>query len=237
MARRAAILKALDEIEDGMVIGFGTGRTMKQFMKELKKLIDEKNLKLRFIPSSLQSKILLLENGLEIVSLDHYPEPDLVLDSFDQADRDGNVVKGGGGAMLREKVLAQAARKVVYLGDHLKLRPRLRIEIPLEVLEYAYPHVERILRSWGMKARIREAERKAGPVISDNGNLIVDVDTGEEIIDPVELDSRLRSIAGVLETGIFPRLADKVLIGYPDGRVEEILAERRRSVEKRFGGF
>jgi len=162
-AREAAIKEALQLIEDGMVIGFGTGTTVAQLAEELAKLMEKRNLNLSFIPSSLQSKELILQNQMRLTTLDEYPRPDLTIDSFDQVDGDGNVIKGGGAALLREKVLAQAARKVVYIGDYLKLVETLSRSVPIEVLEYAYPHVERTLREWGAKLQLRKARRKAGP--------------------------------------------------------------------------
>ena len=225
-AREAAIKEALQLIEDGMVIGFGTGTTVAQLAEELAKLMKKRNLNLSFIPSSLQSKELILQNQMRLTTLDEYPRPDLTIDSFDQVDGDGNVIKGGGAALLREKVLAQAARKVVYIGDYLKLVETLSRSVPIEVLEYAYPHVERTLREWGAKLQLRKARRKAGPVISDNGNPIADADLGP-IQNPEETELKLKRIAGVIETGIFPRPADVILIGNPDGTVMEI-KERRK---------
>lgn len=123
--------------------------------------------------------------------------------------------------------MAQAAERVVYIGDFMKLKPRLDMPIPVEVLEYAFPHVKSVLNGWGMEIRLRLGKGKMGPIISDNGNLIADVEAGE-LENPEELDERLRSIAGILETGIFPRLADLILIGYPHGEVKRIVVERRK---------
>jgi len=226
-ARDAAIAEALKELRDGMVIGLGSGTTIARLMENLKNYVKRNELKLSFIPSSLQAKQLIIEGGFKLTSLDERPRPDLVLDSFDQVDESGNAIKGGGGALLREKVLAQAAERVVYIGDFMKLKPRLDMPIPVEVLEYAFPHVKRVLNGWGMEIRPRFGKGKMGPIISDNGNLIADVEAGE-LENPEELDERLRSIAGILETGIFSGLADLILIGYPHGEVKSIVVERRK---------
>ena len=225
-ARDAAIAEALKELRDGMVIGLGSGTTTARLMERLKNYVKRNELKLSFIPSSLQAKQLIIEGGFELTSLDEHPRPDLVLDSFDQVDESGNAIKGGGGALLREKVLAQAAERVVYIGDFMKLKPRLDMPIPVEVLEYAFPHVKNVLNGWGMEIRPRFGKGKMGPIISDNGNLIADVEAKLE--NPEKLDEKLRSIAGILETGIFPRLADLILIGYPHGEVKRIVVERRK---------
>lgn len=226
-AREVSILRALEYIEDGMVIAFGTGTTMAQAVSYIKKKVQERGMKLIFIPTSLQSRQLLLENGLQVSSLYEYPEPDLMIDSFDQSDKDGNVIKGGGGAMLMEKVVAQASKKVILVGDYLKLVERLSIPVPLEILKEAYPHVNRILTQIGFTLKLRGSTGKIGPVISENGNLLGDVDVGE-IEDPERLDIFLRSIAGVLETGLFPKLADKIIIGERDNSIKEINISRKR---------
>jgi len=226
-AREAAIIEALREVRDGMVIGYGSGTTVEQMTPLLKKLAEERGYNLEFIPSSLQSKELLISHGLKLTSLDENPNPDLVIDSFDQVTESGDAVKGGGGALLREKVLAQSAKRVIYIGDHLKLVEKLSMPIPVEVLEYAYPHVKRILESWGMKLVPRKSKGKLGPVITDNGNILADVDAGT-IDSPEELDSKLKSISGVIETGIFPKLANLIIIGYPDGTVRRIEVARRK---------
>jgi ribose 5-phosphate isomerase A len=226
-AREKAILKALDYIEDGMIVGYGTGSTMAQCIGYVKKLIQDKKMKLLFIPTSFQSRQLLLENNLPVTSLYEYPEPDLMIDSFDQTDREGNVIKGGGGAMLMEKIVTQASRKVIFIGDYVKLVEKLSRPVPIEILEKAYPHVKKILTKAGFKLTLRESAGKMGPLVSDNGNLLGDVDAGV-IEDPEKLDKLLRSIAGVIETGLFPKLADKIIIGEMNGSIEEINVDRKK---------
>ncbi|MEM0451500.1 MAG: ribose 5-phosphate isomerase A [Nitrososphaerota archaeon] len=220
-AREIAIKKALDFIRDDMVIGYGTGTTMAQAIRYIKEKIDREDLEILFVPTSFQSRQLLLENNLKIVSLYEYPELDLTIDSFDQCDLSGNVIKGGGGAMLIEKVVAQASRKVVFVGDYTKLVEILNRPVPIEILIEAYPHVYRKISQMKFKLELRQSTGKIGPVISENGNLIGDVEIGL-IHNPEEIDRKLRSIAGVIETGIFPKLADKIIIGKPDGSLKEI---------------
>lgn len=226
-ARKAAIKEVLKEVKDGMVIGYGSGTTVAQLTSQLKNLVEERGLKVCFIPSSLQSADLLVSHGLKTASLSEFPEPDLVIDSFDQADLNGNVIKGGGGALLREKVLIQAAKRVVLIGDHLKLKEKMDFPIPIEVLQYAYPHVRNVLWSWGLRVKPRTCEGKMGPLITDNGNLLADVHAGR-IEKPEELHRRLRMVAGILETGIFLKPANLIVIGYPDGNVKRLEVDRKR---------
>ena len=225
-AREAAIREALKEVKDGIIIGYGSGTTVAQLTPVLKKVIEESGFEIEFIPSSLQSKDLLVSHGLKLTTLEEHPEPDLVLDSFDQADHEGNVIKGGGGALLREKVLAQAARRVVLIGDYQKLKDRMDFPIPIEVLQYAYPHVKKVLESLNLKVEPRIGKGKMGPIITDNGNILADVHAGR-IEDPESLDERLRRVAGILETGIFPKLANLIIVGYPDGAVKRIEVNRK----------
>lgn len=226
-AREAAILAALEYVEDGMVVGFGTGSTMAQAVHHLRRRVEEDGLRLLFVPTSFQSRQLLLDNKLSVTSLYEYPEPDLAIDSFDQSDRSGNVIKGGGGAMMMEKVVAQASRRVIFVGDYMKLVERLSMPVPVEILEKAYPHVYSALARMNFRLRLRESGGKVGPVVSENGNLIGDVDAGP-VPDPEQLDRLLKSIAGVLETGLFPRFADRIIIGRPDGGVEVFRVDRKR---------
>lgn len=226
-AREAAIREALKEIKDGMIIGYGSGTTVAQMTAILRDLVREQELDILFIPSSLQSADLIISHGLRITSLAEYPEPDLMLDSFDQVDVDGNAIKGGGGALLREKVLMQASKRVVLVGDHLKLKEKMDFPVPIEVLQYAYPHVKRVIGSWGIRMEARVSGGKMGPVITDNGNILADVYAGM-IEDPEKLNEKLRDIAGVLETGICSKAADLILIGYSDGEIKRINVNRRK---------
>ncbi|MCC6019600.1 MAG: ribose 5-phosphate isomerase A, partial [Candidatus Verstraetearchaeota archaeon] len=226
-AREVAIREALKEIRDGMVIGYGSGTTVAQMTGILRGLICERGLNVVFIPSSLQSADLILSHGLKLASLAEYPEPDLMLDSFDQVDAEGNVIKGGGGALLREKVLMQASKRVVLVGDNLKLKEKMDFPVPIEILQYAYPHVKRVLSSWGLKMEARVSGGKMGPVITDNGNILADVHAGV-IDDPEALNERLRSVAGILETGICPKAADMIIIGYPNDEIKCMNINRKK---------
>jgi ribose 5-phosphate isomerase A len=150
-----------------------------------------------------------------------------MLDSFDQVDAEGNVIKGGGGALLREKVLMQASKRVVLVGDNLKLKEKMDFPVPIEILQYAYPHVKRVLSSWGLRMEARVSGGKMGPVITDNGNILADVHAGV-IDDPEALNERLRSVAGILETGICPKAADMIIIGYPNDEIKRMNINRKK---------
>ena len=216
-ARKAVVEEALKEVRNGSIIGIGSGTTIKLLLEELA----VKNIKVKVIPSSYQSYLLALKHGIEVTSLDEKPRPELYLDSFDQVDEMGNMIKGGGAALLREKIVCYASERRVFIGDFKKTREKLNMPIPLEVLPFSLGYVLSELSKIGGKAIVREGGGKVGPVISDNGNIIVDVDFGE-ITNPRELEEKLDRIPGVLESGLFTSCADRILIGYADGKIKEI---------------
>ncbi len=221
-ARRAAIMRALEEIKDGMVLGLGSGTTVAQLIEELGKIVRGKGLRISVIPSSYQSYHKAIEQGLKITWLDENPNPDLVIDSFDQVDSSGNAIKGGGAALMREKILCAASRRVILVGDEKKLVANLNMPVPVEVLPFAKEFVMQYLRKIGGNPKLREGTGKVGPIITDNGNMLIDVNFGV-INDPEGLDTRLHRIPGLLETGIFVGMAHRIIIGKSDGNVREIL--------------
>ena len=225
-ARQHAIKSVLNMIKDGMVIGLGSGSTVAQFVEELKNFLRNENMSVRVIPSSYQAYLLAVEHGLEITTLEKNPRPELTIDSLDQVSRLGYVVKGGGGALTREKILCHAAEQTILICDYAKVVDKINIPIPVEVIPFALGYVVREIQSLGGRPRVREGDGKAGPVISDNGNIIIDVDFGE-INNPVELEARLDKIPGVVENGIFTGCVDEIIVGYVDGRVDRIVPNKQ----------
>jgi len=221
-ARLVAVREAMREVREGTVLGLGSGSTISLLIEELA----SRQLSLLVIPSSNQTMLQSVRHGLKLTSLDQHPEPNLTMDSFDQMNKDGDAIKGGGGALLREKILCHASRKVVFVGDEKKMSHRLDRPVPLEVLPFARSYVSARLVELGGKPRVRVAEREAGPVFTDNGNILIDVDFGE-IAEPAELEAQLRKIPGLLENGLFIRVPDRVYVGHLDGGVS-ILDVRRR---------
>jgi len=208
-----AARKALEYVKDGMVIGLGSGSTVEVFIKELGEKIKKEGIKIFGIPSSYQSYFLASRNGVDIVDLSQYPEPELCVDGADQVDRELNCIKGKGAALLREKIIACASRKVVIIVDSTKCTEILNEKVPIEILPFGWGFVRKKIEEIGGKIKLREAFRKVGPVITDNGNFIADCYFGE-IRNVEELEFKLNSIPGVIENGIFPkRIVDVVVIG------------------------
>ncbi len=211
--KKTAAIEALKLVEDGMTVGLGTGSTMKYLIMELGRLV-EGGLEVRGVPTSYQSMLLAVDCGVPVTSLDVCPVLDL---AFDGADEVAGffAVKGGGGAHTREKIVASSARRFILVVDETKVSSVLSHPVPLEVIPMARCLVEREVRKLGGRAVLRQAVRKDGPVITDGCGFILDVDFGR-ISDPVGLSTRLSSIPGVVEHGIFTRV-DGVFIGKQGG--------------------
>ncbi|MEM0203608.1 MAG: ribose 5-phosphate isomerase A [Archaeoglobaceae archaeon] len=202
---------ALELIKDGVVLGIGSGTTVEVFLNLLGEKIKSEGIKIYGVPSSYQSMLLAIKNGIKIVDLAEN-EPEICVDGADQVDSKLNCIKGGGGAMTREKIVASASKKVVIIVDESKLSERLSIPVPVEVLPFAYGYVLRRL-SKICKPKLREGSGKVGPVITDNGNFIVDCDFGI-VEEPKRVEEELKSIPGILESGIFPaEMIDAVIVG------------------------
>ena len=217
--KRRAALAALQHVEDGMVLGLGTGSTVAEFIKLLGEKVKNEGWKLCGVPSSYQSYLLAIEHGVAIVSLDAYPELDLTVDGADEVEPATlTLVKGGGAALAREKVIGMAARRTIIIADHTKLVSRIgeKAPIPVEVLPFARGFVEKKLSELGGQPQLRLAGKvKDGPVVTDNGNFILDVKF-PPIEKPRELELKIKEIPGVVEVGIFTGIANEAYIAYPD---------------------
>jgi ribose 5-phosphate isomerase A len=192
-------------------------------IKGLGTRVKKENLKISVVPTSVQTEMLCARNGLTLTNLVEYPELDLAIDGADQVDlKTLNLVKGAGGALTREKVVACAAKTFAIVVDQEKtVKEGLSERVPVEVVPFSAGFVIReIIRIRG-KPLLRESAGKLGPVKTDNGNYIIDVDFGK-IDSPRKLDRRLKMIPGIIETGLFCGLADVVYVGKRDGTVQTV---------------
>jgi len=218
-AKLNAANAALEHVKDGMVLGIGTGSTVAHFIKLLGKRKRSEKLKLEVVPTSHQSALLLIEQGFKIASLDEYPELDLAIDGADEVDASLNLVKGGGAALAREKIVMCSAKEVVIIVDHTKLVTALgeKNPIPVEVLPFAWRVVSKRLEKLGGVPKLRDAGKaKDGPVVTDNGNFILDV-SFPPIQQPSKLEQEIKAIPGVVEVGIFTNLTRLAYVGYESG--------------------
>ncbi|MEM1849303.1 MAG: ribose-5-phosphate isomerase RpiA [Thermofilaceae archaeon] len=218
-AKLNAAKAVLGEIEGCSVVGVGTGSTVEKLIELLGGLEGYRG-KL-YVASSIDTALKLSRAGLRVLDASFAPEVEVYVDGADEVDARLSMIKGGGAAATMEKILAHYARRRVFIVDYTKLVDRLgeRHPVPIEVLPQALGPVLRRLAEWGFKAEPRYPGRgKMGPVVADTGGVVVDVYTGP-IENPEELNLRLRSLPGVVETGLFIGYADAVYVGYPD-RVE-----------------
>lgn len=209
-AKRRAGYEAADMVADGSVIGLGTGSTVFFMIEHLSSRVRE-GLDVRGIPTSYQTAIRAREYGIPLTTLDDCPVIDIAIDGADQVDPGLRLIKGRGAAHTREKCVAAAAMKFLVVVDEAKLVPALSGQVPVEVIPFAARPVMDQLRGLGCLPFIREAVRKDGPVITDNGNFIVDCKF-PEIADPVELESAIAAIPGVVESGLFTAFPEKTVV-------------------------
>jgi len=210
--------EALKHVRDGIILGLGSGSTAEIFARLLADRVAEENLDIIVIPTSLETERIALELGLEVSSINEYPEPDLAVDGADAVDRDLNLIKGGGACLGREKVIDYAAREFIVIVDERKLvNSVFEKPVPVEVAPFAWRRVVKDLRRFGT-ARLRASgSGKYGPVVTDNGNLVLDL-TVEADIEPSMLEVEINSMPGVFENGIFAiRKPSKVLVGMQEG--------------------
>ena len=214
-AKRAAARAALEEIADGMVLGLGTGSTVAPLLE----LLAERAFDVVGVPTSEATARRCRELGIRLTSLDEVAELDLAIDGADEIDAHLCLTKGGGGALLREKVVACAARRFVVIATVDKQVERLGVSfpLPLEVVPFASAPVQRRLESWGLEVQPREREGR--PVVTDNGNVLLDAVIPGGVGDPERFDARLQAIPGLVETGLFVNLAHETLLGAADGTV------------------
>ncbi len=209
-AKKSAGEAAAELVKNGMVVGLGTGSTVAWTIKRLGARVKEEGLDFWGVPTSFQAENLAIACDIKLTTLNQHPDLDLAIDGADQVDVNLFVIKGGGAAHTREKVVSCSARRFVIVADESKYVQKLSWPVPVEVLPFAARLVERRLRDLGGVPVLRLGKMKDGPVITDNGNFVMDVNFGI-IDDPADLAARLCGIPGVVEHGIFDNLDELYL--------------------------
>ena len=200
------------------VVGLGSGSTAAFIVREIAKLSGKDSIE--FVPTSLQIKIEAEKSGLRVADENRIPDIDIVFDGADQIDNKFNMIKGGGGALLREKILISSAKKVVIVADESKFVQSFGRSVPIEVHPMARSAVAKKLAEMDGKPALRTLD-KGYPFVTENGNIILDT-TFASIPDPKKKEMELKSIAGVLEVGLFTRRADIYYKAKRDGSFETI---------------
>jgi ribose 5-phosphate isomerase A len=224
LAKKAAAYKAVDENfpPAAKVVGIGSGSTVVYVAERIGQLANKKNFVC--IPTGFQSKQLIIDNGLNLGSIEQFSHIDIAFDGADECDQSLNLIKGGGACLFQEKLVASAADKFVVVADFRKKSTKLGTNwtqgIPIEVVPNAYNKVIGDLKSLGAKnVNLRQGTpAKAGPVVTDNNNFLIDADFGP-IDDPQQLHQKIKQLVGVVETGLFIKMAQVSYFGEEDGSV------------------
>ena len=217
-AKELAAQRSLEFVEDGMVVGMGSGTTATHFIKLLGERVKQ-GLKIRGISSSKASEELAASLSIPIIDFHVRAEIDVAIDGADEVTHQLELIKGGGGALLREKIVASASKRFIIVADASKLVSKLgKFPLPVEVIPMASPLVARKLDQLGLSSTVRQAHT-GGDYITDEGNLILDCRCGE-IGDPAKLAAEIRQIVGVVEHGLFLNMAERVLIASDSGVTE-----------------
>jgi ribose 5-phosphate isomerase A len=215
-AKKNAAHEAVEHVKDGFVVGLGSGSTAAYAIKEIGKVTRKNKWHILGVPTSHQAFQLAMKNHIPITTLDEHPRPNLTIDGADQIDPDLNLIKGMGGALTREKLVASASKMNITIADETKLTKKLGTNqpVPVEVLPPALAIVHTRIRQLKGTPVLRECKGKVGAAVTDNGNYILDVDFGP-ISNPNELNKTLKLLPGVVETGLFIATADIVYVGTP----------------------
>ncbi|MBK8944032.1 MAG: ribose-5-phosphate isomerase RpiA [Ignavibacteriae bacterium] len=216
--KKLAAEKAVEEIQSGMVIGLGSGSTFYYAIQKIGQLIKSGELEnIVGISSSDKTSKLANEFGIPLTTFHEKQEIDVTIDGADEVDKYLNLIKGGGAAHLREKVIAQASKKLIIVVDETKLSEKLGTNwaVPVEVLQFAYPLEMKFLESINGKPKLRKFEN-GSPLVTDEGNFILDTNFGI-IQNPFELAEKLENRAGIIEHGLFLKLTSKVIVAGKNG--------------------
>ncbi|CAL9735131.1 ribose-5-phosphate isomerase [Monosporozyma servazzii] len=234
-AKRAAAYRAVDEnlkVQDHVIIGIGSGSTVVYVAERIGQyLLDDKYKqyvsKFVCIPTGFQSRKLILDNGLQLGSIEQHPIIDIAFDGADEVDANLQLIKGGGACQFQEKLVSTSSKIFIVVADYRKKSPQYlgtnwKQGVPIEVVPSAYVRVvhdlEKVLGA--QKAVVRQGgSAKAGPIVTDNNNFIIDADFGQ-IKDPKKLNIDIKLLVGVVETGLFIDNAEKAYFGNSDGSVE-----------------
>jgi ribose 5-phosphate isomerase A len=214
--KQAVAAAAVEQIRDGMVLGLGSGSTAALMIQALGAKLRSGELRdITGVTTSFQGEVLAAELGIPLKSLNAIERIDLAIDGADEVDPSFQLIKGGGACHVQEKLVARRADRFVVVVDATKLVDTLNLGflLPVEVLPGAWRQVQGQLGEMGGDAQLRMAVRKAGPVVTDQGNLVLDVKFAGGITDPLSLEKEINNLPGVLENGLFVNITDQVLVG------------------------
>ena len=207
--KKVAAHQAVSYIEDGMVVGLGTGSTAAYAIEKLGEMVKD-GLEIIGIPTSVATENMAKKAGISVSTLNEYPYVDITIDGADQVDSNLNLIKGGGGALLREKMVASCSEKEIIIVDESKIVERFSFPLPVEVVKFGWKATTKKLANLGFMPSLREN------FVTDNGNYILDCKYAS-IENTKEMEREINSIPGVVENGLFIELATEIIIGTPQG--------------------
>jgi len=207
--------KAAEYVEDGMIVGLGTGSTVEYTIKKIGEMI-KNGLEIKGIPTSMHTKKIAKECNIPLTDLEENPVIDITIDGADEVDPNLNLIKGGGGALAREKIVAYHSKKEIIVIDETKIVKGLGVNCPLpvEVLKYGWSSTKKVLEEFGCAVELRKI--MSDPYLTDNSNYILDCNF-EIIESPEQLEKDINNIPGAVENGLFIGLVDEVIVGSRQG--------------------
>ncbi|MBS4201785.1 ribose-5-phosphate isomerase RpiA [Bacillus sp. FJAT-49732] len=216
-AKKLAGEKAIEFVKNDMIVGLGTGSTVYWAILKIGGLVKQ-GLRIKGVPTSIQTEQLANELGIPLVGLSSINQIDLTIDGADEANEEFELIKGGGGALLREKMVASISKRMVVVMDETKYVPNLgKFPLPVEITQFGWEMTRRQISALGCEPALRLKDNI--PFITDNGNYILDCHFGE-ILDANKLNQTLNMIPGVVENGLFVNMADTMVIGNRNGHVD-----------------
>jgi ribose 5-phosphate isomerase A len=231
--KKNAAIEAVKHVQNDFIIGLGSGSTAAYAIEELGNRMKHEKLRVLGVPTSYQAFILAVNRGIPITTLEEHPILDLTIDGADQIDDELNLIKGMGGALAREKIVASASKKLVIVADESKKVNTLgenNHPVPIEALLFSASLIMRKIKEMGKKPVLREGTNKVGPVVTDNGNVVIDAYLGL-VYNPAELERKLKILPGVVEVGIFAELAHIVYLG-KSSSVEKSVRKTSKEIHK-----
>jgi len=218
-AKIAAGKKAAELIENGMIVGLGSGSTAHCFIESLIEIC-KNGLKIEAVASTRSSSERAKKGGIEILDINSVPRIDITVDGADEIDPKKRMIKGGGGAHVREKILASASDEMIVIVDPSKLVPSVGVgKLPVEVSFYAFPATRAKIENLGFHGKWRYSPDH-NLIVTENGNLLFDLTFESPPSNPEEIHNLIKAIPGVIDTGFFFDLAGRVIVGFPDGKTE-----------------
>lgn len=221
-ARTAAARAAVALVEDGMRLGLGSGSTFLLALEALAARITAEKLDVKGVPSSAGTAAAARRLGVDLVTLDEVASLDLTIDGADEVDPQKNLIKGGGAALVREKIVAACSRRMIVVVDEAKLVPVLgvKFKLPVEVMQFGWRQAQAAVQRTGCTAVLRL--NTGAPLLTDNGNFILDCAYPKGIADPARLHATLNQIPGVVDNGLFTGIASRIIVGRTDGTIRTI---------------